>query len=287
GVTTVTTPRRIPARIALDCSGRAGAIARRGWRRTSTAYRTLAVVAEWECARWPDEERTRTLVESYADGWAWSVPLSPTRRQCTVMVEGGSRRSPEKLALQRLALQRTRAAAAQSSSKEREPFRRAARERYAYELAMTSELRSRLAHAKQIGAPWACDASIYDCAQAASGCVLLVGDAASFIEPLSSAGVKKALLSAWRAAVVANTCMKDSSLAAAALDLFNRRERQVYAECLRRSTAFFREAAAAYGSPFWEVRAKHEDAVDAPVPGGDGDWTDDALAHDAGVRDAF
>jgi flavin-dependent dehydrogenase len=275
------TPAIVNARCVLDCSGRAGVVARRGWRRAHARYGTLAVAAEWDCPAWPEDERTRTLVESYADGWAWSVPLSATRRQCTVMID----RSPERLAPR------------QSRSDEREPFpgrRRATREgggpalrdRYAQELAKTTELRARLERATQAGAPWACDASIYDCTQAAGDGVLLVGDAASFIEPLSSAGVKKALLSAWRAAVVANTCLKDSSLAGAARDLYTRRERQVYADCLRRSASFFAEAAAAYGSLFWSIRADAGHSADA-MPGADGDWTDDALARDAGVRDAF
>ena len=160
-------------------------------------------------------------------------------------------------------------------------------EQYGCEIANTTELCLRLECATRVAAPWACDASIYDCTHAAGDGVLLVGDAASFIEPLSSAGVKKALLSAWRAAVVANTCLKDSTTAGAALDLYNRRERQVHADCLRRSTAFFAEAAAAYGSSFWTARAETAQAGDALPAGADGDWTDEALAQDAGVRDAF
>src|SRR6185503_10528460 len=150
--------------------------------------------------------------------------LSATRRQCTVMIERS--RSPERVALESV---------------------------YQRELAKATMIagRGRDARARQIGNPWACDASIYDCTQAADEGVLLVGDAASFIEPLSSAGVKKALLSAWRAAVVTNTCLKDASLASAARQLYTRRERQVYADCTRRSAAFFAEAAARYTSPFW------------------------------------
>jgi len=252
------TPAIVHARVVLDCSGRAGIVARRGWRRASARYGTLAVAAEWECPDWPEDERTRTLVESYETGWAWSVPLSPTRRQCTVMIE--NRRSRE---------------------------RRALGDRYTREVALTSELRARLATATPVGAPWARDASIYDCTQAAGDGVLLVGDAASFIEPLSSAGVKKALVSAWRAAVVANTCLKDSSLAGAACDLYNRREHQVYADCVRRSAAFFAEAGVAYDSAFWAVRSEYARAADEVPAGAGGDWTDEALAGDTGVRNAF
>ena len=157
--------------------------------------------------------------------------------------------------------------------------------RHAREIAKTSELRARMAAATQAGAAWACDASIYDCTRAADEGVLLVGDAASFIEPLSSAGVKKALLSAWRAAVVANTCLKDSSRAGAARDLYDRRERQVYADCARRSAAFFSEAAAVHRTPFWSARAECAAADDDPDASGE--WSDEALARDADVRRAF
>ena len=78
-------------RMVLDCSGRAGIVARRGFRKSDVSYRTLAIAAEWESARWPARESTRTLVESYDSGWAWSVPLSASRRQCTVMIDPGER----------------------------------------------------------------------------------------------------------------------------------------------------------------------------------------------------
>ena len=249
--------RTLHARLVLDCSGRAGVVARRGWRRPGTSYGTLAIAAEWDCPSWPEAERLQTLVESYADGWAWSVPLSATRRQCTVMIDldrrGAAKRRP--------------------------------RDHYGRELARTTELRARLAAARQSAAPWACDASVYDCVRAAGDNVLLVGDAASFIEPLSSAGVKKAMLSAWRAAVVANTCLKDQSRAAAAFDFYDRRERAVYGECARRSARFFTEAAAVHRSPFWAARADGEPCADQDDGGGE--LSDDALARDGEVRRAF
>ena len=246
--------------MVLDCSGRAGLIARHGWRRPTHRYHTLAIAAEWDCDDWPSDERMQTFVESYSTGWAWSVPLSRTRRQCTVMIERRPAVRPHA---------KTGALA----------------EVYGRELARTTGLRARLASARQIGAAWACDASVYDCTRAADANVILVGDAASFVEPLSSAGVKKALLSAWRAAVVANTCLKDGARAGAACDLFDRRERQVYADCTRRATAFFSEAAGVYGTPFWSARAAAPIAAAAHDAGGE--WSDDDLAHDVEVRRAF
>jgi hypothetical protein len=161
---------------------------------------------------------------------------------------------------------------------------------YRQELAKSVELRERLASATLVSAPWPCDASIYDSTRAADEGVLLVGDAASFIEPLSSAGVKKALLSAWRAAVVANTCLRNPTLTGAALDLYIGRERQVYAECMRRSNAFFAEAATAYGTPFWSTRAADAKGILPQADDGDSfspELSDAALARDPDVRLAF
>jgi len=268
----------VDARQVLDCSGRTGVVAARGFRRHDAGYRTLAINAEWESDSWPGDEHTRTLVESYADGWAWSVPLSATRRHCTVMVErsGSSDRrrqgygGPPKLHARAdsLALQSV----------------------YQREIAKATMIARRVrdARARQIGKPWACDASIYDCTRAADQGVLLVGDAASFIEPLSSAGVKKALLSAWRAAVVANTTLKHPALAPAARDLYTQREREVHVQSMRRSGGFFAEAAAAYGTPFWSARAERTaHNARAAHPDDPIEWSDDALARDAGVRAAF
>jgi hypothetical protein len=193
-------------------------------------------------------------VDSYDHGWAWSVPLSPTRRQCTVMVDA-DRTTVRKTSLDRV---------------------------YGEELHRARNIASRLAGATRTGPVWACDASIYDATRASDGDAFLVGDAASFVEALSSGGVKKALSSAWRAAVVVNTCLEKPGMRAAATDLFNRREHQVYTEYLRQSTAFFREAALVYDDPFWTARANPAHAGEP-----DGEPSDFLLRHDADVRRAF
>jgi flavin-dependent dehydrogenase len=244
------------AGFVLDCSGRAGVIARKGLRRFDAGYRTLAVAADWECDDWPEQERAHTIVDSYADGWAWSVPLSPTRRQCTVMLDR------ERTAISKASLASV----------------------YRAELRKAIGIEERLAHARQTSQPWACDASPYGAVRAADDRALLVGDAASFIEPLSAAGVKKALTSAWRAAVVANTCLEKPDMLHAASDFYNRREQQVYHECVRRSAAFFKEAATAYQDAFWTTRAGS--SPDVTVDSGS-DLADRDLAGDSSIRLAF
>lgn len=248
--------RRYEARFVLDSSGRAGVIARRGLRRAHAGYRTLAIAAEWECPDWPADERTQTFVDGYDNGWGWSVPLSFTRRQCTVMVDA-ELTTVRKAGLATL---------------------------YCAELRKARSIHERLAGSRQTSEPWACDASLYSCVRAAESRALLVGDAASFIEPLSSAGVKKALASAWRAAIVVNTGLNTPDMFGVASDFHTRRERRVYDECLQRSAAFFRNAGSVCESEFWSLRAScGEESDDAA----DRELADIDLGRDEAVRQAF
>jgi flavin-dependent dehydrogenase len=230
------------AEFILDCSGRAGVIARR-LRQADAGYRTLAIAAEWECPEWPAAERSHTFIDSYQNGWAWSVPLSATRRQCTVMVDAGltvvSRAGLESL--------------------------------YRAELRQAVSIAGRLASARQVSPAWGCDASVYTCERAFDNRALLVGDAASFIEPLSSAGVKKAVASAWRAAIVVNTALASAGMLAVAVNFHDRNERRLYDECVRRAQAFFARASGVYDSSFWATRAGYLPADREGAPPTDSD----------------
>jgi flavin-dependent dehydrogenase len=227
----------ILARWVLDCSGRRGVVARRGWRRVETGKRTLALVTVWErTSDWPLRDPTHTLVESYADGWGWSVPVGPERRYVTVMVDpeitppGGKSRL---------------------------------RARFDAELAKTSVLSELTAGAARTTGPWAFEASPYGAERVAEPGVLLVGDAASFIDPLSSFGVKKAMASAWLAAVVTHSALSDEPVTGAALDLYERREREMYAALESSAARFAREAFGAHAGPYWRERAEADDQADA------------------------
>jgi flavin-dependent dehydrogenase len=233
--------REVRARMVLDCSGRAGIVARRGFRRPETSYRTLALAAEWESTAWAAGESTRTVVESYDTGWAWSVPLSATRRQCTVMIDPQGVKAARRGASRENALQQV----------------------YMRALGDATALVARLAGARQLSRPWGTHASLYHAPTPCDRGVLLVGDAASFIEPLSSAGVKKAITSGWRAAVVANTCLANPEMTSHALDFYARRERDIYTECQQLARGFFGEASAFHRTPFWRARAGDPSATAA------------------------
>ena len=66
----------LTSRFTLDCSGRAGVIAKQGFRTYQDSPDTLALVGVWQSdTRWPLEEPSHTLVEAFESGWAWSVPV--------------------------------------------------------------------------------------------------------------------------------------------------------------------------------------------------------------------
>jgi 2-polyprenyl-6-methoxyphenol hydroxylase-like FAD-dependent oxidoreductase len=186
---------------------------------------------------------THTIVESYGGGWAWSVPISETRRHVTVMVDPAAARQTRITRLDDV---------------------------YRAQLAQTHRLRELVRGAVMTGASWARDASPYTAARFAEPGVLLVGDAASFVDPLSSYGVKKALASAWLASVVTDSTLWNASIMAPALELFESRERAMYRHLQRRAASLAREAGDQHGSVFWRDRS----ADDGEPIGGDPDVAD-------------
>jgi tryptophan halogenase len=152
---------------------------------------------------------------------------------------------------------------------------------YYAELALAPGLRSLVEGATMFGSPWACDATSYSSTRVAGDGALLVGDAASFVDPLSSFGVKKALASAWLAAVVVHSALTDSATTDAAVELFTARELAMVEQLRQGAAALARDAAGAHETPFWSARADAD-----PAPTSD-EWDVDALRADNRVHAAF
>ena len=220
-----------PAAMRLDCTGRAGVLARsRAGRRLEEGHRTVSLSAVWERPDgWGLPDASHTLIESYADGWAWSVPLDDTRRAVAVMVDPRI-----------TSMKRGDGAAAT----------------YRAELDKTGRLRALLADASMLGGPTGWDASMYSSTTYAGDDWLVVGDAASFVDPLSSAGVKKALASGWLAAIVTHTALSTPGMAGTARQFFADREAEVYANFLSLTRGYLHEAAEGQAHPFWSERAE-------------------------------
>jgi flavin-dependent dehydrogenase len=240
------------AEIVLDCTGRAGLLARsRSGRKYDADRRTVALVGAWRCPHgWRVPDGSHTLIESYEDGWAWSVPTEPTLRHVAVMVDprlshlarGGS-----------------------------------AADVYNVELEKTTRFRELVSDAVLEGGPWGWDASPYSSTSYAGDGWMAVGDAGSFIDPLSSAGAKKALASGWLAAVVSHTVINRPAMRETAVRFFQARETEMYAGFHRLTRHFLSEAASGHTHPFWSDRAE----VDPMGAAGD-----PLVVADAGVRDA-
>ncbi|HYE85633.1 MAG TPA: FAD-dependent monooxygenase [Vicinamibacterales bacterium] len=218
----------VPRGFVLDCSGRSGVIARARHVRRQDEARTVALVGEWRRkTSWAVPDETHTLIESYDDGWMWSVPGGDGVRHVAAMVDP-----------QRSDLARTGSA----------------KQVYLAEIRKTRVFRDLVAEASLEDGPWGWDATQYHAIAYAGDDWLLVGDAGSFIDPLSSAGVKKALASAWLAAITVNTCMKSPSMRAHAVAFFDAREREIATHLARESRRFLADAAGSHRHAFWEDR---------------------------------
>ena len=153
---------------------------------------------------------------------------------------------------------------------------------YLAELAKAGTLTQALRPAVLADGPWGADASAYDAHRYAGPRFLLVGDAASFIDPLSSFGVKKALSSGWLAAIVTHTLLGRPEMRDDALSFFDRRERDLSAASRTQSAEFAAHAAAGAPRPFWLARADI-----SPDPHAWNEIDPAALAADPQVLGAF
>jgi flavin-dependent dehydrogenase len=223
-------------RFVIDATGRSGLLARaQGVRVYDEGPRTVALAASWtRTDAWPVPDDTHTLIESYHSGWAWSVPTAPGTRHIAVMVD------PQRSGL------------ARASS---------ARDVYLAEIAKTVAFRRLVASATCVEGPWGWDASSYRADRYAGDHWLLAGDAGSFIDPLSSAGVKKALASGWLAAVAVHTCLARPAMRAHALAFFSRREQEIERHYARMSRLFLAEAAPTHPHAFWRDRSDAPEAA--------------------------
>jgi flavin-dependent dehydrogenase len=245
-------PSTIACRLVLDCSGRSGVLGRR-FRVPEPGHRMCALVGVWtRHDGWDLPDETHTAVETYRNGWAWSVPVSAATRHVGAMA---------------------------GTAMPEEGTARALGDAYQSEIAKATQLAARRRGAS-LERVWACDASLYSASTYAGPRFLLIGDAGSFIDPLSSFGIKKALASAWLGAIVAHTRLLDPSRERMACDFFSDWERRVYATHLRRSREFARAACLEHESPFWAARAAA--TIDEPADREPADVT-----GEADVRRAF
>jgi flavin-dependent dehydrogenase len=220
----------IAAAFFVDASGHAGVLARRGLRRRDETFQTLALTAYWRGAAGPaGDDFANTLLETYADGLVWSVPLHNGLRNVTLLLD----------------------------------WRRGARIRqlgvrqfYLSELRQVPYVSRLLEEAQLAWPPRAFDASWYTASAFAGERFLLVGDAGLFIDPLSSEGVHKAMASAITGAAVVNTILQRPAMAGHAIGFYAQGQEATYNSHFSESARYYREEGRWPHQPFWQRRSQ-------------------------------
>jgi flavin-dependent dehydrogenase len=210
----------------VDATGRHGFFARRLGREPDRRTTTTALVARVSDTVDSSATDGHTLIESFEDGWAWSVPVTRGVRCVTAMID------PRETPIDVGALGAT----------------------LADQLRKAPSLGSMAGPYARYADAWACPASLYTCARYTDAGLVVAGDAGTFIDPLSSYGVKKALVSGRLAGIVIATALAEPSMTSEALRYHDAHERAVAREYVTRSVDFFEEAAARYGHRFWSRR---------------------------------
>lgn len=216
------------AAFVVDASGAAGFVGRSLELREIEPLRTIALWGYFtDSTPARDFPDGNTVLEARPDAWIWSLPLSDGRRNITCAVDADSVSSG------------------------------ALTDRYLEVIRGSRLLPPLLRKATLQGAARGADARWFGSRRYAGPGFLLIGEAASFIDPLTSQGVWKAMNSGVLAAAVANTAIRREEHAALALEYFDQTERrtlrdyQTHALRLYRSTPFSDE-------PFWRARGRFE-----------------------------
>lgn len=223
------------AAFVIDATGSRALAARRlGWRRRDPV-RTVAVTAYYAQCRLPEDfAATDTLFEMLEDGWIWSVLRADGRRNVTLGVDPSTLR-----------------ARTGSFSDLFETRIRSSR--------LVSNLVRRAERVTDLSFV---DATCAESAHYAQEGLLLAGDAASVIDPLTSQGVYKALQSGIVAAAAVHTCLSPPGDSRLALSYYEEHQRRMTLSYAAIARSFYRASPFAR-SPFWAARVGDHDGPSA------------------------
>lgn len=217
----------VKARFLCDASGRARVLARRLGLKPCAQGSLVGLIGYWDLPDLPPgPDGHDTLVESLPDGWAYTIQLSRFRRVAGFLTNRDQ--LPHNLhhhadQLYRQALQRTSHVC---------PRLRNA--------LWNEDLRILAANPSLLnpccGRDW-----------------LLVGDAASTLDPLCSQGVQKAIASALAAGPVVNTLLLHPERADSAIAFYCQRELSLFENHLGTLSAYYQRENRWEKEPFWRA----------------------------------
>ena len=217
------------AELIVDASGQAGLLGRKlDLRRWDSFFRNLAVYGYFSGAEpLPEPDSTNIFIESYDDGWCWSIPLH------TGLASVGS--------------------VIDSEIGQRGPLQEDLREFFMDQISRAPHTAQMLRGAELVLGPFVAKDWSYVSGRLVGDGYILVGDAACFVDPLFSSGVHLALMSGVLAAAYVTTALKDPGMSRAA--------GKVYEELYLKEYSHFREMAKLFYSSnrtadsyFWEAR---------------------------------
>ncbi len=217
------------ADFVVDASGQAAIIGRAlGLRRWDPFFRNMAVYGYFRGARQlPSPDETNILVESYGNGWFWTIPLHNGLTSVGAVVD--------------------RHAAA-------DRVRGPTLDRFLIEeLARTKETAGLLSGATLSEGPYAIKDWSYISDTVVGDGFILVGDAACFVDPLFSSGVHLALSAGILAAAYVATALKDPALGVAAAPVYQELYYSHYNRFHEMAKLFY-SSNRTVDSYFWEAR---------------------------------
>jgi flavin-dependent dehydrogenase len=213
------------ARFIVDATGRTGLLVRQIRRFWDDRYTTIGVCRILRGADLQGVDPNHTLVEAFDTGWGWSVPFADGLRYVCLMVDAMDARTGVEGA-------------------------------YKGALEGAVHLRKMFRNARPEGPVFGRDASLYYAERYAGRNWILIGDAASFSDPVASFGLERALRSAQAGAATVHACLSDTSAAEAEADRYDAAQRRAYLELQNEAKRRFAQAAGRFpGAPFWETRA--------------------------------
>ena len=222
-------PMEIPASFVVDASGQDGLIARQlALRQWDPFFRNLAVYGYFAGAqRLPEPDDTNIFIESYPQGWLWTIPLHTGVASVGAVVdseigqEGIRKLGPQGFLMDQL----SQGPATASLLRE-----------------------SNLTSSATVVRDWS-----YVCQRMAGPGYVLVGDAACFVDPLFSSGVHLALMSGVLAAALATSAISDPGMEEAAGQVYEELYFQEYNQ-FRELAKLFYSSNLSSDSYFWEAR---------------------------------
>lgn len=192
-----------------------------GGERRALGARTVALYAYWQQSD-PDAgtpAASETLVESGHEAWYWGAQLPGGLFNAMVFVDPGGRRDYEAL------------------------------------LGQSQLLSTRLRGNRRVSRVRACDATPSAAVTPVTPTFIRVGDAALFVDPISSQGVQAAIGTALHAAIVLNTLIDNPDDAELALAFYHRRVRESSTFHAAAAAGFYRAQADSSEQDFWLRRA--------------------------------